>query len=258
MKPLNSKQIQDLVKLVKSLGRELLVMWEDETKVTFKEDNTYITEPDLFSDKRLKDSLIKIAPYPICSEENGSDIIEEDCWLIDPIDGTGAYVAGIPTWAISVALIIKGLPVFGLMHFPAFARTLHSYSDGISLIRNLHSTGENFITVSSNAHSHYQINYKGKSRSLGSCCAAIYYVAIGKADFALLSKPKYWDYASGIPILKKGGGGIYYLSGEPLDYKHLLLKPKHLFEPIVAVHDQLKDRVKDIIKYSPPQNNESR
>ncbi len=252
MNYLSNGQVQDLLKLIKTLGRELVIMWKQDTKVSFKEDNTYITEPDLYSDKRLKEGLTQIAPYPVCSEENGSNTLEDDCWVIDPIDGTGAYVAGIPTWAISVALIIKGVPEFGLMHFPAFDRTLNSSSDDVSLIKTLHFTGENFITIPSNAHKYYNINYAGKTRSLGSCCAAIYYVAIGKADFGLLSKPKYWDYISGIPILKKGGGGIYYLSGKPLDYRKLLLNPKHLDEPVIAVHDRLRDKVKEIISCCPP------
>jgi fructose-1,6-bisphosphatase/inositol monophosphatase family enzyme len=246
---LGNKEIDLLGRYLKTIGQELLERWEGTNNVYFKEDSTYLTDSDLIANDRLHKCLPYVADYPVYSEETTFDYIPNDCWLIDPINGTGAYVAGIPTWAISVALLSDGVPVFGMIYFPVFNKFLHSSSKSIMLRNVIDETGENFICVSSDTHSDYIINYRGKTRSLGSCCASLYFVARGKADFALLSKPKYWDYAAGIAILRQGGGDVYYLNGDQLDLQKLLEKPEHLEQPVIAVHEALKNDIKKIISY---------
>ncbi len=249
---LNNYQLTMLSSILNKVGTDLLSMWHEIGEVQFKKDNTYLTYQDIYSDRLLKENLPKVANYPVCSEEGNDVKIYDNCWLIDPINGTGAYVSGIPTWAISVALILNRTPEYGMIYFPAFNTKLDLYSENISLVNKLKYTGENFIAVPSNAHSHYEISYNGKTRSLGSCCSAIYYVATGKADFALLGKPKYWDYGSGIPILRKGGGDIYYLSGDSLDYNQLIEDPANIREPLVASHAIHKEQISKLISYCPP------
>ena len=43
--------------------------------------------------------------------------------VVDPIDGTRAFVAGDPRWAVSAALVVDGRPVAGVVHAPALGET---------------------------------------------------------------------------------------------------------------------------------------
>src|SRR5258708_13114679 len=65
--------------------------------------------------------LIK-ANFPqhgIVGEEFGSEREDaEYVWVLDPIDGTKSFIAGFPIWGTLIALLHKGLPVFGMMHQP--------------------------------------------------------------------------------------------------------------------------------------------
>src|SRR5690554_6662838 len=62
------------------------------------------------------------ARYPghgVIGEEYGGDEVgREYLWTIDPIDGTRAYVEGLPTWSVTIALLHQGSPIFGIVYMP--------------------------------------------------------------------------------------------------------------------------------------------
>ena len=52
------------------------------------------------------------------TEDDPARLGREEVWVVDPIDGTRAYLAGSPDWTISVALVISGRPVLGALYAP--------------------------------------------------------------------------------------------------------------------------------------------
>src|SRR4051794_19983997 len=57
--------------------------------------------------------------HGIVGEEFGSEREDaEYVWVLDPIDGTKSFIAGFPIWGTLIALLHKGMPVFGMMHQP--------------------------------------------------------------------------------------------------------------------------------------------
>lgn len=247
MNYINNINIQDLVDSVTRIGDDLLRQWKSVEGVKFKKNYTYVTDSDLYADKELRKILSDFSAYPIYSEEDTKTSTGEDCWLIDPLDGTGAFVAGIPTWAISIALILGGEVRFGLMHFPVIKKTVHSEADGrdLKIIKLDNSIRrEDFICVPSDVHKYYDIRFPGKVRSLGSCASQIYYVICGKACFSVLGFPRIWDFAAGLPLIRKAGGDIFNLKGESLSFSTLWSGEEKLRFPLIVGHRQ---SVKDII-----------
>lgn len=62
----------------------------------------------------------KYSGYAILGEEFGDNHNESDYkWIIDPIDGTKYYIYGIPLWTVTVALLYKNEPVFGVIYNPS-------------------------------------------------------------------------------------------------------------------------------------------
>ena len=69
-----------------------------------KEDGSLVTSCDLWSDKTIVNGIASIAPDEgVLSEEGGKSIPNTSAyWVVDPLDGTTNFAAGIPYWSISV------------------------------------------------------------------------------------------------------------------------------------------------------------
>ena len=96
-------------------------------KVTAKEGGSPVTEADLAADSLLKRRLRNALPDAgWLSEETADDLgrlARRSLIVVDPIDGTRAFVIGDPRWAVSAALIVDGRPVAGIVHAPALGET---------------------------------------------------------------------------------------------------------------------------------------
>ena len=92
-------------------------------EVTYKpEDNTPVTNADLAADKLLTQRLRAARPdYGWLSEETADDTDRLACrriFVVDPIDGTRAFLKGRPWWSVAIAVVEDGLPVAGAVFAP--------------------------------------------------------------------------------------------------------------------------------------------
>jgi myo-inositol-1(or 4)-monophosphatase len=85
-----------------------------------KQDGTPVTDADLDADALLLRAVRDAFPtHGVLSEERDTVVPTGDwCWVIDPIDGTSNFVAGLPYWCVSVALTLEGRPVLGVVDAP--------------------------------------------------------------------------------------------------------------------------------------------
>jgi myo-inositol-1(or 4)-monophosphatase len=149
-------------------------------------------------------------------------------WVLDPIDGTNNFALGIPYCAISLALIVHGEPVYGvvydlgrraLMHGgpgfgmfdgerPAHVSTAEPNPD--SLI-GFHSPNDKALAPAANAViAHFKI------RGLGSATLHLAYVAAGLFGGAVDFNLKIWDLAAAIPLCRAAGGEVIFINGAQL------------------------------------------
>ena len=89
-----------------------------------KADGSLITSCDLWSDKTIVDGLASIAPDEgVLSEEGGKTIPNTKAyWVVDPLDGTTNFAAGIPYWSISVARFVEGKPQSSFLIIPTLKK----------------------------------------------------------------------------------------------------------------------------------------
>ena len=89
-------------------------------EVTIKEDSSFVTTTDKEVEQKIRDMIL--AEYPdhgIFGEEfENINTDAEFVWVIDPIDGTAAFVAGIPVYGTLIALAWKGKPFIGIIDHP--------------------------------------------------------------------------------------------------------------------------------------------
>ncbi len=79
-----------------------------------------VTEADRAGEAAMRQLIRRAFPHHgIVGEEFGSERAEaEYVWVLDPIDGTRAFIAGLPTWGTLIGLTRHGAPAYGLMHQP--------------------------------------------------------------------------------------------------------------------------------------------
>ena len=92
-----------------------------------KEDNFFnpVTVADKYAEKKIREMIEKLYPNDaIVGEEYGKKEGSTDfTWIIDPIDGTKAFISGIPTWGILLSRLLHKEPILGIIYQP-FTREL--------------------------------------------------------------------------------------------------------------------------------------
>ena len=153
-------------------------------------------------------------------------------WVIDPIDGTAAFVRGLPVWGIGLALLEAGEPVAGFFAVPVTGDRYWALKGGGAFCNGnrmevqtptfLH--GESVLLSYSKLHQTDILSpdFPGKVRSLGSTIAHMCYAAAGNCDAALLARVNVWDLAPGLAMLTESGGVLRYIHGGPVQLGDLL------------------------------------
>jgi histidinol-phosphatase len=89
-------------------------------KVNFKEDDSPVTAADRGSEEAIRETLHRATPdLGLLGEEFGQEGSERDRWIIDPLDATKNFVAGLPFFATLIGLELDGELVLGAVHAPA-------------------------------------------------------------------------------------------------------------------------------------------
>ena len=193
-----------------------------------KSDGTLITDCDRWSDKRLVEGLSRITKDAGVLSEEGSQIVpySDSYWVVDPLDGTTNFAAGIPYWAISAAHFVEGKPQSAFLDIPALnKRFVAIKGEGVWLnnkrISSKTRKTKNSQCVSLCSRSIRILQRKpdkpfpGKIRLLGVASLNMTSVAIGQTIAALEATPKIWDLASSWLVLSELSCPIEWLKLNP-------------------------------------------
>ncbi len=191
-----------------------------------KADRTLVTAADREVEAFLADEVSALVPGAgILGEEGAArEAAGPYTVVIDPIDGTSAFVAGLPTWCVCVGIMEGAVPVAGVVHLPASGETYaavggRAWWNGQPLppLGDEAAGGDRFIVVHSKSHVRHRIRYRGNVRSLGSSAYHLALVARGAADVALIGRAHLWDLAAPAAALAAVGGTVRYLRGGAVD-----------------------------------------
>ena len=208
-------------------------------EVTMKSDGTPVTVHDRETDERLVAALLAAFPgHGAVSEEREHTAPGTDwTWVLDPIDGTSNFIAGLPYWCVSVALCLEGAPVLGVVEAPALARRYTAVAGQGAWVSGA-DTGRGdeqrlAVAASVDLHdpslSHVPGLYSGgaardlyaegvqlNARVMGASALDLAMVAAGTAPVSVALGPHVWDVAAGTLLVIEAGGAVIGRGERPL------------------------------------------
>lgn len=206
-------------------------------KVEIKEDNSPVTDADKAISNLLSSRLQQIIPGVVVISEEGDNLGDikkvESFWLVDPIDGTKGFIYKDGNFTINVALIHKGVPIFGIIAEPLLNEIYYTNEDREAIficndikskinVNRVDSGGVNVLLSQRHRSKKSEdvvkklptASVKHISSSYKFCM-----VADGRADLYLhFGETCTWDIAAGHAILKAAGGMILNMEGDEMVY----------------------------------------
>lgn len=187
-----------------------------------KADGTPVTAVDLHADQTIVAAIRDAFPdHGVVSEEGQTRWHgQEWTWVVDPIDGTTNYAAGMPYWATSIALAHHGEVVWGMVDAPPVGLrvdavrgqgcTSNGRSVAVATPIDLSSRTSRHSPMAVSPGTIRQVlpNTFFKPRVLGAYALDLALVAEGSLVGAFLRVPKIWDVAAGMLLVTEAGGGV--------------------------------------------------
>jgi histidinol phosphatase-like enzyme (inositol monophosphatase family) len=185
-----------------------------------------VTEADRAGELVMRQLITRTFPtHGIVGEEYGAEREDaEYVWVLDPIDGTRAFISGLPIWGTLIGLNRNGRPCYGLMHQPFTGERF--FGDGgaaqfqgpggerrlrtrrcASLSDATLSTTSPRLFSGETAARYEEVEARVKLTRFGTDCYAFCMVAAGHVDLVVETGLKPYDIVALIPIIE-GAGGI--------------------------------------------------
>jgi myo-inositol-1(or 4)-monophosphatase len=224
-----------LTRTVREAGALALTMFRTEIRQWTKGQSSPVSEADIAVDELIRQRLQSATPdYGWLSEESADDRIrlhKQRVWIVDPIDGTRAYLGGREDWSISAALVEAGRPRLAAVFAPATEEFFFA-SRGSGALRNdeaINASPGTGIDIDRMAGPHFLLNrVRGatspelKNFKIGSLALRISRVAQGALDAAFVGgNSRDWDLAAADLLLSEAGGRLTTLHGAALVYNRV-------------------------------------
>jgi myo-inositol-1(or 4)-monophosphatase len=193
-----------------------------------KADGSLITACDRWSDATLVEGLAGLFPGEgVLSEEGAKTVPRSQAyWVVDPLDGTTNFAAGIPYWAISMARFEAGRPVLAVLDVPPLRQRIvairgqGAWRNGRPLSPPSHQIqAAECASLCSRSIGVLQKlpnqRFPGKIRLLGVASLNLVSVAMGQTVSALEATPKIWDLAAAWLVLSELDCPMRWLGRSP-------------------------------------------
>jgi myo-inositol-1(or 4)-monophosphatase len=221
-----------LVAAVREAGALALSLFQTPLKNWTKGESSPVSEADIAVDNLLRERLTaEDRSIAWLSEESIDDparLGARYVWIVDPIDGTRAYIAGLPEWAVSVALVENGRPIAACLYAPAIDEFFVASAGGGATLNGK-------AIAASRGPELAQTRIAGPKRLLErlqttvppftvmpripSLALRLARVAQGTYDVAIAGGNSHdWDLAAADLLVHEAGGALTPFGGGPVTY----------------------------------------
>lgn len=210
--------IDELDFLIKIVRQAEKISQEHFTVETKGGERDLVTELDVKIENFLIGEIKKAYPdFDIISEEgNYNKKPTDNCFIIDPIDGTINFANNLPLWAIQVACKKNGKTVAAVIDMPRINEFYYADKSGAYLNGEKISVSQvpikNTIYAIDGSNAFQSINRMRKHssgfRRFGGVCVSMAFTAAGRIHGAVFRSDKLWDYEPGLYLIKMAGGEL--------------------------------------------------
>ncbi len=197
-----------------------------------KQDDSPVTIVDKEIEATLREMIADTFPdHGIFGEEYG--VINggaDHVWIIDPIDGTGSFICGIPLFGTLISLVSQKSPILGIIDMPILGERWLGVSERTTLKDDINchvsscaelSKARLISTTPDMFDIHEKLQYDRVSkqcqlRRFGGDCYSYALLASGSVDLIIESDLKPYDYMAHVPVVTGAGGVISDWQGNPL------------------------------------------
>lgn len=211
--------MKKITKFLIEIIKQASELVEDVFEVKNKDDaGDLVTSCDFKIEKFLIEKIKEVYPkFDIVSEEfNENNKQTQNCFVIDPIDGTINFAQNVPFWVIQVACVKGGEVCSSVVYCPKLNELFYADETGaflngnkIYVSKNDDTFGIYEILDSSKIFDSKKV-YEGSKYCRKIYCTglAFCWVACGRFSGAVLTKDTLWDYLPGLYIAKQAGAVI--------------------------------------------------
>ncbi len=208
-------------------GRIAMGYFGKDPQVWIKEGTSPVSEADYAADRFLRERLLAARPgYGWLSEETADDpsrLKAPRTFVVDPIDGTRAFIAGNPTWCVSVAVVEQGRSLAGVLDCPARNEVFWATRGGGAFL-----DGRRLDVATTGSHpsiagpkpliDRLDAGLIAQSRRVDYVPSLAYRLAMiadGRIDASFVKSDSHdWDLAGAALILEEAGGTLLDSSGD--------------------------------------------
>ncbi len=203
----------------------------DQLKITKKGRNDFVTEVDRGAEAEIVRQVRKNYPdHEILAEEGGASGKNDVVWIIDPLDGTTNFLHGLPHFAVSIGIQVKGKLEHGVIYAPCTqdlyvtsrgtGATLNSRKIRVSKTKDLDASlvGTGVPIRAQNLDAYIPmlrsvVATTAGVRRAGAASLDLAYVAAGRLDAFWELNLKPWDVAAGLLLVEEAGGIVSEIFG---------------------------------------------
>jgi histidinol-phosphatase len=227
-------------------------VYRGEFQVRTKPDSTPVTEADERVESLIRERVADRFPYDaVLGEEEGMAGAGPRTWVIDPIDGTKNFAAGIQIWATLIALVVDGEPVVAVVEAPALNERYEATRGGGARLNGepIHTSRVNSLDRALVCSTGVQAFVGGphldafldiagasyRTRGFGDFWGHVL-VARGSAEAMVETSLRTWDWTAVSLVVEEAGGRVSQIDGSPLADRGSTLSTNGL------VHEELVSR----------------
>jgi histidinol phosphatase-like enzyme (inositol monophosphatase family) len=238
MGKIDSQTLAFANRLADAAGAVIRPYFRQRLEVTNKDKNAFdpVTEADRLAEDAMRALIRAERPADaILGEEHGLEPgTSARMWVLDPIDGTRAFITGQPLWGTLIALEEGGERLLGIIDQPVLGERFIGYA-GTAEMRDSHGTSvlktracaklsEAVVSTThpwgyfdeSERESFERVARAARMSRFGGDCYAYAMLAAGHIDIIIESSLKHWDVAALIPVVENAGGLVTDWSGNPV------------------------------------------
>lgn len=238
---------------VTAAGKVQFGLFSNKNHVIRKSAKELVSRADIESERIIENILNNWSfGYQIYSEEKRTHEgypSDRPFWIVDPLDGTHNYIAGLPFYGVAIALVDMSDFYVGVIYLPYFDslfwavknsgaycndEQIHA-SQNSELSKSLITYDNNFSLAQGSFANYKKLADKAfTTRIIGSAAYDLCLVASGKIDARVWNSTKICDIAAGVTIISEAGGRITDFSGTPIN-----LSVKEAIASNGRVHDEI-------------------